>query len=186
MSMKWMTRPVLAGVLASAAFSVPAAAQTVIIGGPGGGGFNDTCPPNEFLVGVAFDVDKDLKTVQGVCQAFNGGHASGPTMVLANHGNGNSNGRYTLGDKLLCPNDMAVEGLQVQVSHVNLVHAFALNCRNPNAHNYVVTRFNETIGGQAAYTRPTDCGGGAIADGLIGRYGNNVDGMGLNCRVLGH
>jgi hypothetical protein len=184
---KWISRLLMAAVLACGPLCANSFAQTAIIGGPGGGAFKDHCGgDNSYLVGITADVDKDLKTVQPVCQAFVNGHAVGAQAKGSAWGNGKSNGRYTLLDTVSCPPDMAVQGLIVQVSHVNLVHTYALLCRNPMAHDYKTTKFLQTIGGQSAYQKQTDCGGGAIANGLIGRYGANVDGMGLDCKVLAH
>ena len=181
--------------LACVTMSAGVYAQTIIVGGPGGGNFDDRCPEGAFLVGVVTDAGNDLNRITPICQVFVNGHTVGPTFNLRTWGNtvpqavgGTGIGAVFVAGPgpTTCPADMAVQGMQVQVSKVKLVHAVALRCRNPNAHDYVITPYNGSAqgNGASAYEAPVDCGGGAIANGLIGRYGSLVDALGLSCKVL--
>ena len=159
---------------------------TVIIGGPGGGAFTDRCPDGALLVGMNYTGDKDINSVGPVCQKFTGDYASEAIFGLRTHGSpsgAGGGGRYGAVGQVLCPPNTAVEGIKVQVSNVNLVHGYSFVCRTPGAHDYKTTGRSALGAGAAAYEKLADCGGGAIAIGVIGRSGALVDGLGLLCLV---
>lgn len=167
--------------------ATPAIAQigpTGLIGGPGGGDFRDQCDDGSYLVGFNLVVDRDANSIAAVCRAFTDNHYSGDEVGLTTRGNANS--RKVWGVR--CPDNKAAEQIVVSVSKVNLVHRASLVCRNPFGHDYEpsssVPEFYG-ISGESVYQNTTGCGGGAMAVGLIGRYGGNVDALGLLCKVMG-
>lgn len=184
MKLRWIRRLWLAAALAFGPMASAALAQTTIIGGPGGAAFRDDCPDRAYLVGVTPVSGKDLSGVTALCQVFVGGQAVGPPFPLQYRGQTQGNGSFTGSPFMQCPNGAAVEGMKVQVSRVNLVHQIVFVCRNPLDHIYRTSGDSGASGGAAAYERLTSCGGGAIASGLIGRYGAQIDALGLDCKVL--
>lgn len=184
-----LLRLLFALLVAFASLPGMAAAQvtgpTTILGGPGGGAFIDACPYGALLVGVNWVAYKDMNTVQPVCQRFNNGHAEGGFIPLHTWGTGpTGGGSFAAGGFAKCPPDMAVERIEVGTSKVNLVHDVSFVCRNPTAHDYKPSSNGGSGMGEAGRRETTGCGGGAIAIGLIGRYGSLIDALGLQCMVI--
>lgn len=187
----WIRCCVLITALAVAPICAAAADRpgwTTIIGGPGGGEFEGRCRDGKLLVGLKWSGNKDINTVATICQSFESGHATGAPVEGASWGQPPTTGSwfapFSAENSLLCPPDTAVETIGVGVSKANLVHKFAFACRNPNAHVYTNTDFAGPDLGETSYVQPAGCGGGAIAIGIVGKYGTLIDGLGLLCQVI--
>jgi len=175
-------RLALAMLLAVGAMTSVAIAQvgdTTIVGGPGGGNFRDQCPDNYALYGVNFTSGKDVNSIGTVCIQYDGGVLVGDPV-----------GQRTFGQPVdhagsaWCPPHTVVEAVQVDVSGANVLHNIHFNCRDLITHSYHMSTGVTTNGGGTARSDGTGCGGGAIAIGVIGRYGSMVDAIGLICRVV--
>lgn len=177
-------RSLLAVVLLFGPLSAVAHAQmgmTTIVGGDGGGYFAGRCSDDNYLVGLNWTGGKDVVTIGEICQPFRNGHTDGPaTGPQTFGGKPNSEGS----GQARCPSDMAVQAITVEVSNANLVHGFTLTCRNPLKHDYRSSSRGGPIAGATNHTVSADCGGGAMAIGIIGRAGATVDALGLRCWVL--
>ncbi len=159
---------------------------TTIISGPGGANFSEQCPGDgEFLIGINFVKYNTVNAVAGVCGYFNdAGQERGGEDGLAVYGDPNIDGRSHYEHSIRCPKDTAAEKIDVEISSTKFVFQFYLICRNPFDHVYK----NSGSAGPE-YTTPIasgtpGCGGGALAVGLIGRYGSSVDGLGLLCKII--
>ncbi len=173
-------------LLSIGSFAGQAVAQigpTEIVGGPGGAAFTDQCPDGEFLTGINY-VDGQsvgLAAIAAVCTPFAGNRPTGTEHALRIWGNPNVDRRADYYVK--CPLSMAAQDVSVRVANDNFVRQFALICRAIDAHDYKSTTYAEVNVG-IAYAKNVGCGGGALAIGIVGRYGTQVDGLGLLCKTM--
>ena len=167
----------------------PATAQignTDVVGGPGGAFDQDQCPDGALLTGMHFSGNKDINTVTPICTTFVNGQATGAPIVLRKWG---TDYDPTFGFGLsgvktpACPANTAVEGITVEVSNVNLVHAFRFRCRNPLLHTYYDSPASFLGKGAKKYEKYVSCGGGAIAIGIQVHHGALIDALGLVCKT---
>ncbi len=179
-------------VVSSLALTSEASAQigpTEIVGGPGGAPIYDHCPDGEFLTGINYVIsgdltnegkNQDMVAVAAVCTTFSGNRAIGTEHALRVWGDPNVKSRYD--SYVKCPLSKAAEQVSVKVKD-SLVNAFALTCRSIDAHDYQSTGYG-TGYSPPANARTARCGGGALAVGIVGRYGTQVVGLGLLCKTM--
>lgn len=158
--------------------------DSIVLGGPGGGNFRDQCPDGYVLIGINPNQGDDLDSVGPVCAREADGHIVADVIGLHTWGKPHDDDfRYPV----RCPADMAVQEIVVRTSHVNLVHGFSFICRNIATHQTGASDRSDWWDHNTSATAREEqagCGSGAIAIGVIGRYGVNVDALGLICRVL--
>ncbi|MEO9228896.1 MAG: SH3 domain-containing protein [Devosia sp.] len=136
-----------------------------------------------YVVGHSYPLDTDA--VAAVCTQFTGDRVTGGEHALRIWGDHNF--KYRVDSFIKCSAGMAAEQIVVQISTSKLVHTFALICRNPQAHDYQSSQFGYGFGdglGEMAFQQQVGCGGGALAVGIVGRYGSAVDALGLLCKII--
>ncbi len=154
--------------------------RTGEFGGPGGGYFELMCDPNEVLAGISVAAGKDLNAVAARCQSMANDRPTGQTRLTGIVGSGNGSSADAL-----CTGDL-VEGMEVETSHVDLVHRVVLVCRQfaggHRRERLARTDFGGFLkGGEAARSELASCGGDSYAIGIYGKYGSNIDSLGLIC-----
>lgn len=162
--------------------------DTIQVGGQGGSDFRQNCPPGQVLASVDVTVGKDMNSISPQCGVLVGGRIPGETPNRGVFGGE----RDRPGNASCDPS--VVQGMYVEISHVNLVHRVSLLCRDlSNGQNHtarlIKTSFGSedyylTQGGEAARTELLNCGSGAFAVGLFGGAGSSVDRLGLICGKL--
>jgi len=132
------------------------------------------------LAGIAVAAGKDLNAATAICQAMANDHPTGQTRALGAVGDQNGASAAAL-----CTGDL-VEGMEVETSHVNLVHRITLVCRQfaggHRREELARDDFGGRLkGGEAARSELANCGGDSYAIGIFGKYGSNIDSLGLIC-----
>jgi hypothetical protein len=186
----------LIAMLSSSAF----ADQYVdMVGGPGGGRFEEHCPGQEILVGLELRTGDDVDAVRPLCAPAHGAAARGPVSRLTWHG-GEGGGNYV---DLLCPEDLPAiqsifiysEGLETEV-----VNTVELTCDHANGdgqvHAYKMQSFQGPVirperadlfffpvyfGNPDSDKGEVACVEGQVATGIQGRSGRWLDALGLIC-----
>lgn len=168
--------------------ALAAEGDTTIFGGPGGGGFLDRCQDGWVLKGLNYTSGKDLNSIGTVCAPLVNGHVQDTVKGQGTWGKPAESKQVGLfsirpiTSSVWCPSDMAVQGIWVALG-AGVVHTFSLKCRNLITYETSRVGPAQTDGGVAGNAEDRDCGGGAIAIGVIGRSGSMVDALGLHCLV---
>lgn len=179
-------------LLATALPSLATEGDTVLVWSGGGGDFLDRCDDGWVLRGLNYTAGRDLNSIGVVCSPLVDGHIQDQVQGMGTWGIPASSSQVGLFKirpitaSVWCPKDTVVVKIWVEISRVNLVHRFSLTCRNMITRADVTTSSSETDGGEGAYSGTLDCGGGAVANGMIGKYGSMVDGLGLHCLVYAY
>lgn len=155
------------------------------VGGPGGGPFEDTCRPNDVLIGFNYTAGKALNQIAGVCQAENNGALVGANYGLRTWGHWDNSGPYGATGNVRCPPGQAITSLHVWVDKFHEVHNVRATC-SPLVGGGQGTYLNSTdnMGGQAFSDGSTPCPPLALAIGLTGGYGTLIDRLGLKCSTF--
>jgi hypothetical protein len=173
--------------------AVPASAQfdmyRVSVEGPGGGLFADICNGSDVLVGFNFSSGTALNTIAGVCQSQNNGVLFGADHGLNTHGrlppDGGIHARFTTTGTPRCPPGQAIGEMTVSLDKYKEVERIVATCVGLlPGQNLPHTTFTATTEGKAATTKHIACDTGDIANGIIGRSGTLIDGVGIQCATF--
>lgn len=157
-------------------------ADAQVVGGPGGGPFDDACRPDDVMVGYNVLSGKAMNQFAAVCQAQNNGVLVGKNYGLRTWGK-NFENDYKFFDTPRCPAGAAISALNVFVNKFNELDSVSATC-SPLRRNTGRTSFfpkTSASGGQAVRNGPSTCPQGTIAVGVTGRSGALVDSVGLRC-----
>ncbi len=171
-----------------AASAVAFEGNTVAMGGKGGSKFYDNCNRGQNIVAVHDALvlidwvsGKDIDMVRANCTAVHDGVPDPATYPLGWRGKSGDNGRFNGVSYNVCPRAMVVQALHASESAVRLVHQFWFTCRNLVTGEHADSARSSTLGGKGGAPGVVDCGDDAYAYGLLGRYGTNIDALGLMC-----
>ena len=173
-----------AGVPAALADDVIYLHDAAVLGGSGGGEFRAPCPEDWALTAINVTVGKDMNSISPVCSPKNLGYSYDATTHLNTYGYA----KDRPGTASCYPN--LVQGMDVETSHVNLVHHLQLICLAPDGGTYPAPLLTAdgsaplTHGGEAQRTERTGCPPGEFAVGIYGRHGSHVDAVGLMCGTV--
>lgn len=184
-----------------ATFSSSAFADQYVdmVGGPGGGKFEEHCAGQDILVGLELRTGDDVDAVRPLCAPAYGAAGRGPVTRLTWHG-GEGGGNYV---DLLCPEDLpAIQGIFIYSEglETEVVNTVWLQCDHANGdgqlHAYKMQSFQgPTIEPERAdlfffpvyFGNPDSdkgnvaCAEGQVATGIQGRSGRWLDALGLIC-----
>jgi len=164
-----------------------ASAQVInapVVGGPGGGPFDDPCRPDgSVLVGYNVTSGKAMNQFAAVCQAQNNGVLRGAVYGLRTWGKADNNGADHIVVAPRCPLGMAIRAMQIWVNKFKEIDSVEATCFEllPNTAGTASLQRTRTNGGQASSNAESGCPPGTIALGITGRSGALVDALGLKC-----
>ena len=159
-----------------------------VVGGPGGGPYDDPCHTGDVLVGLNYTSGKGMDTIAGVCQSQRDGELVGQVYSLGTHGqvhNPAAGATGPFGDegKPRCPPGAAVYEMQVWVNKFNEVDSVEAVCfplkPTPTSPRSFLQRTDTS--GVATSASPSNCPLTSLAVGIVGRSGAEVDSVGLKC-----
>jgi hypothetical protein len=178
---------ILAGAILSGIGGIAAAQfrDASVVGFDGGQDFRSDCG-QRLLVGFNYRHGDALDGIEPVCAAFGAnGQRTGPIV---------GNGRYLGGrggdaNSILCPSDMAIQGLMINVNPP-FVMDVSLKCVNPGTGATATQYWNANWGfsgsnerGFRNYSGPElDCRANEIAWGIQGASSSMINRLGLVCR----
>jgi hypothetical protein len=173
----------VAGVATAALLTVsnPVAARTVfpIKGGSGDAGFQDRCPANQYLIGLAGRAGNFVDQVQIVCSPILPDGTHGAPYYGPPHG-----GTGGAAQEFSCNGNAFVSGVEFYYYKAHpKVFDVQLSCRTMQGQGTTVnfgspqgvSFENENMG------ETQQCASDELASGLAGRYGTNVNAIGLLC-----
>lgn len=164
-----------------------ASAQVInapVVGGPGGGAFDDPCRPDgSVLVGYNVTSGKAMNQFAAVCQTQNNGVLRGAVYGLRTWGKADNNGADHIVVAPRCPLGMAIRAMQIWVNKFKEIDSVEATCFEllPNTAGTASLQRTRTNGGQASSNAESGCPPGTIAVGITGRSGALVDALGLKC-----
>jgi hypothetical protein len=156
-----------------------------VVGGPGGGPFDDACKPGDVMVGFNVTDGKAMDQFAAVCQAQNNGVLVGKNYGLRTWGKEDESIPH-LGYWPRCPAGSAITEMQVWVNKFQELDSVAATCSPLRPNSGQVSSLPRTVpmGGKAARNGVSACPNGMIAVGVTGRSGALVDSIGLKCAPL--
>jgi hypothetical protein len=157
--------------------------DSAIAGGAGGAAVRDIClpPGTGLLTGFGYGGDTDIVFIAGYCRIFTDGKWNSSILGLDRFGD---RPRELSAGQISCPENSAVEGLNVGVTAAGTVHDISLRCRYPQGVDSVTTLPSSIPGGAAVTHQFIGCGTGGIAVGVTGRTGSSINALGLICQTV--
>jgi hypothetical protein len=172
-----------AGVAAVALLTVsnPAPARTIfpIKGGSGDAGFQDRCPANQYLIGLAGRAGLFVDRVQIICSPILPDGTHGTAYYGPPHG-----GTGGAAQEFSCNANAFVSGVQFYYYQAHpKVFDVQLSCRTMQGQGTTLN-FGSPQGVSFVNDNTAEsqqCASDELASGLAGRYGTNVNALGLLC-----
>jgi hypothetical protein len=159
-----------------------------VVGGPGGGPFDDNCNSSDVLIGYNITSGKSVNQFAAVCQATKNGMLVGANYGLRTWGEGDQSGGNKKSFIARCPTGSAVSALQLFVNKFNELDSVSGTCLPLKANTGGASYLQRTTtdGGQDQPSRNgvSSCPNGLIAVGVLGRSGALVDSLGIKCAPL--
>ena len=159
------------------------------LGGKGGGHFEDSCKPGDFLVGFHWTAGKALNTVSPLCVVQKNGKWAGQPYHLHTWGQpaeriGGITAPFTTGDvRDQCSHDQFVTALHVWWDRFGIVHHVEVFCHNVSRSKKDVYKTDDRWG-QPSHDGSAPCPKGQFGIGMHGGYGALIDRIGLKCQTL--
>jgi hypothetical protein len=175
------------GLAIIVAGALPASAQTdayrLSVEGPGGSAFADVCTSSDVLVGFDADSGSAINTIAAACQSQNNGVLIREIYTLNTWGKPlDPNGAFGASGPLRCPPRQVITEMTVSLDTHQEVQDIQATCTKllPQD-NLQPTVIEARANGTAVTTKHIACSPGDVADGLIGRSGRLIDGVGIQC-----
>jgi hypothetical protein len=159
--------------------SNPATAKTVfpIGGGSGDAGFQDHCPANQYLTGIAGRTGTVVDQIQIICSPLRADGTHGASYYGPLRGGGGG-----AAQEFSCSADSFVTGAVIYWNDKNnMVTTVNLNCSASRAHGVSLIGLQSGNESTLFLHQDEECPTGELATGFAGRYGKNVNALGLFC-----
>ena len=183
-------RSICLGVAMLISSVVGAYAQTdaykLSVEGPGGGAFADVCTSSDVLVGFDFASGDAINQVTAACQSQNNGVLIREIYTLNTWGQPlDPAPPFGTGGPLRCPLRQVISEMTVSLDKNQEVQDIQATCTKllpqDNLQPTVIEAFSR---GTAVTTKHIACSAGDVANGLIGRSGRLIDGVGIQCATF--
>ena len=151
------------------------------VGDRGDASFNDRCPANQYLIGLAGRAGTYIDQIQIICAPMSANGTHGPKYLGPFRG---GSGGTPL--EFSCPGDSVVSGVHLSFTKgYNHVSAVDLNCvsMGSGSKNTVIFQSSPDRVDYADIIDNADqlCQAGELANGFNGHYGSDVNALGLDC-----
>ena len=176
----------LAAILGGRASAQPINfAPTDSFGGTGGGPFDQSCPGDSYLVGLAARAGAWVDALSPICAIWEpaGGVLAGIAEQQWHGGHGGASVHIICGS-----NRGVVVGIEASPARdksrtvVGLINVTCGDIQNPKVHVNKLPQSVDHIGDTAlGPAKSLDCQPGLVASGILGRSGAFIDKIGLNC-----
>lgn len=157
------------------------------LGGKGGGHFEDSCNPGDFLVGFNWTAGKALNTVSPLCVVQKNGKWAGQPYRRRTWGQpaeriGGVAAPFINGSHK-CNPDQFVTALHVWWDKFGIVHHVEVFCHDVSRSKKYVYQ-TDTQGGEPSHDGSAPCPTRQFGIGIHGGYGALIDRIGLKCQTL--
>jgi hypothetical protein len=158
-------------------------AYRLSVEGPGGSPFADVCTSSDVLVGFDFVSGSAINTITAACQSQNNGVLIREIYTLNTWGQPlDPTGPFGIGASPCCPPRQVISEMTVLLDKNQEVQNVQATCTNLLPQDKLQPTVIEAYSrGTAVTSKHIACSPGDVADGLIGRSGRLIDGLGIQC-----